>query len=114
MKTKLLITGAYGLVGTAICKLLESYPDIEVTKVKFDDTPNEVESVYDYVISGAGYGQPQMFSKDKLACININTIEVQKLFRYLKPKGKFLFISTSEVYSGAPSPHKETDIGRCA
>lgn len=109
---KLLITGAFGLVGRSICALLErDYPEIEITKVKYDDTPQRVERDFDYIVAGAGYGQPQMFSKDKLACININTIEIQKLFRYLKSGGKFLFVSTSEVYSGAPSPHKETDIG---
>jgi UDP-glucuronate decarboxylase len=105
-----LVTGAYGLVGTAICKQLESYPDIEVTKVKFDEI-SKYDTEFNYIIHAAGYGQPQMFSKDKLACININTRTTDNLFGWLKPGGKFLFVSTSEVYSGYSSPHKETDIG---
>lgn len=110
--SKFLITGAYGLVGSNICKILErDYPGIELTKVKFDLNPLGYYEKVDYIIHAAGYGQPQMFSKDKLRTIEINTELTENLFDVLKPQGKFLFISSSEVYSGAPSPHKETDIG---
>ncbi len=119
---KLLITGAYGLVGSNICKVLErDYPEIETVKVKGSRIVmhtnellrfiNEDLSTYDYVIHAAGYGQPQMFSKDKVKTIEINTTDTITLFNYLNPGGKFLFISSSEIYSGAPSPYKETDIG---
>lgn len=116
MKKRLLITGAFGLVGSAICKILDrDYPDIEVTKVKFDSFSNYngdlVYDGYDYIIHAAGYGQPQMFSKDKIKTIEINTQTTAGLLQFLKKDGKFLFVSSSEVYSGAPSPHKETDIG---
>lgn len=109
----ILITGAYGLVGSNICKALErDYPDIEITKAKFDARNETLDKCpFDYIIMASGYGQPQMFGKDKIKTININTEHVEHLFRYLKPNGKFLFVSSSEVYSGAPSPHKETDIG---
>lgn len=112
-KQRLLITGAYGLVGSNICKYLEkNCPHIEVTKVKFDARTERLEGCpYDYIIHAAGYGQPQMFGKEKLKTIEINTEHVEHLFRYLKPSGRFLFISTSEVYSGAKPPYKETDIG---
>ena len=112
---KLLITGAYGLVGQAICKLLdEKYPDIQVHKVKFDEIPDETirgKEEFDYAIHAAGYGQPLKFSIDKLKTIRINTETTDGIFKLLKPQGKFLFVSTSEVYSGFPSPHQETDIG---
>lgn len=114
---KLLITGAYGLVGSAICKLLEKdFPDIEITKIKCDEiySYGEIcfEDDYDYIIHAAGYGQPQKFSENKVRTININTDLTRDLIKYvLKPQGKFLFVSSSEIYSGAPSPHKETDIG---
>ncbi len=113
MKKRLIICGAYGLVGSNICKVLErDYPEIEIKKVKFDEGiwMNEQQS-FDYIIHAAGYGQPQMFGKDKLKTININTETTEDLFKYLKPGGKLLFVSSSEIYSGAPSPHKETDIG---
>jgi len=111
-KKKLLITGAYGLVGSNICKVLErDYPDIEVYKSKCDEFTFLDEAMFDMIIFGAGYGQPQMFSKDKMRTIQINTESLIDSFKLLKNGGKFLFISTAEVYSGAPSPHKETDIG---
>lgn len=113
MKKRLLITGAFGLVGSNICKILErDHRTIEVTKVKFDEGMYHAQSGdFDYMIHAAGYGQPKMFGKDKISCININTEAIDDLLRFAKPSCKFLFVSTSEVYSGSPSPHKETDIG---
>lgn len=107
---KLLITGAFGLVGSNICKVLESdYPEIEITKVKYDEIP---EGKFDYCIYGSGYGQPIQFSKNKLETIRIHSGNpLHATFNSTKKDGTFLYISSSEVYSGAPSPHKETDIG---
>lgn len=111
IKKKLLITGAFGLVGSSLCRVIErDMSDIEITKVKFDEDIM-VTDKFDYIIYASGYGQPQMFGKDKLKTLYINTTCVANTFTLLKPEGKFLFISTSEVYSGAPSPHKETYIG---
>ena len=113
--SKLLITGYAGLIGSNICKVLErDYPDVEVTKVKFDEVfwvPQAMREKFDMIIFGSGYGQPQKFSVNKLDTIRINTEYIHTLFAALKPGGKFLFISSSEIYSGAPSPHKESDIG---
>ncbi len=110
---KLLITGAFGLVGSNICKILEAhYPDIEVTKVKFDKLPNDSYKKYDYVIYGAGYGQPMKFMEDKIETVRIHSGQplIESIIS-LNSGGKFLYISSSEIYSGAPSPHKETYIG---
>lgn len=111
-KRNLLLTGAFGLIGSNICKILErDYPEIEVIKIKFNEYDRLQGQVFDYIIHAAGYGQPQMFGKDKIKTISINTFFTNELFLHLKVGGKFLFISTSEIYSGYPSPHKETDIG---
>lgn len=112
MSKKLLIIGAYGLVGSNICKILErDHPEIQITKVKYDKVDDDGEK-YDYIIQGGGYGQPQMFSKDKIKTIEINTGGTIDLFEnFLKKDGKFLFISTSEIYSGTPAPHTEEMIG---
>lgn len=106
----LIITGSEGLVGQHICKKLEQISDIKVTKVKFDRVPLNTPDA-DYIIHCAGYGQPLKFTKDKIATIRVNTETTVKLFTWLKPKGKFLFVSTSEVYSGAMPLYEETDIG---
>lgn len=104
------VIGAYGLIGVAICSVLENDPTVKLFKIKFDglhDLPYNLDCIVDCV----GYGQPQKFTIDKIGTIDINTRFITELFRHLKLEGKFLFVSTSEVYSGAESPHKETDIG---
>lgn len=112
MIKRIIVTGAYGLVGSNICKTLERvFPELELIKVKFDELNITEDLPVDFIIHAAGYGQPSKFSKDKLATIEINTTYTNKLFSMLKPGGKFLFISSSEVYSGAQPPYKETDIG---
>jgi nucleoside-diphosphate-sugar epimerase len=111
MKTKhIIVTGAYGLIGSNFCKTIPS--DWEVTKVKGLEIPPFTEMA-DYIIHGAGYGQPQKFLQDEIGTIKVNTEMTLCLFEtYLKPDGKFLFLSTSEVYSGLHNqPFKENKIG---
>lgn len=115
-KINVVITGAYGLVGNAFCELFEKLPkfarDITtIHKIKFDDLSSLGDLKADYIIHAAGYGQPLKFTQDKIKTIEINTKTTEELFKYLKPGGKFLFVSTSEVYSGAPTPYKEISIG---
>ncbi len=112
---KIALYGAYGLVGSNICKkiLEEDLSDsIEITRIKCDKFIFQpMGEVFDAVIYAAGYGQPELFGKDKIKTIEINTTNLIEAFKWLKPEGKFLYISSSEIYSGAPSPYKETDIG---
>lgn len=115
-KKKILVCGAYGLVGSNICKILErEHPEISITKIKCDEIYNDAGDPYlgyfDYIIHTAGYGQPSMFGKDKARTIGINTTLTNDLFKCMAKGGKFLFVSTSEVYSGSRPPHRETDIG---
>lgn len=66
----------------------------------------------DYIIHAAGYAQPGRFMQDKIKTIAINTTATMSLLNKLKNGGSFLFISTSEIYSGLPNPpYKESQIG---
>jgi nucleoside-diphosphate-sugar epimerase len=66
----------------------------------------------DYIIHAASYGQPIRFMENPLKTLKLNTLATYILFEKLKPGGKFLFVSTSELYIGLISPpFKETDIG---
>jgi len=66
----------------------------------------------DYIIHSAGYGQPVRFMQNPIETIQINTSATLSLFERLLPGGKFLFVSTAEVYSGLGSLfHRETEIG---
>jgi len=66
----------------------------------------------DYVIHSAGYAQPKKFTEDKLNTILLNTKTTSELFKLLNPGGSFLFLSTSELYSGLDSENiTEDEIG---
>lgn len=66
----------------------------------------------DYIIHAAGYGQPGKFLSDPVRTLKLNSFTTFCLLEKLKLHGKFLFISSSEVYSGlANPPHKESEIG---
>ena len=66
----------------------------------------------DVIIHAAGYAQPARFMDNPVATIQVNTSATTALLQRLKNDGRFLFVSSSEVYSGLKkSLVTETDIG---
>jgi UDP-glucuronate decarboxylase len=66
----------------------------------------------DIVIHSATYSQPAMFTQDPVATIRLNTTATLSLLDKVKPGGRFLFLSSSEVYSGLENPpYREEQIG---
>ena len=66
----------------------------------------------DFIIHAATYGQPQKFMADPAKVIKINTLSTFELLNKLHPNGKFLFISSSAVYTGCSNlPFTENEIG---
>ncbi len=129
-----LITGASGIVGTyflaglsttntkvyAVCQSKpETYwkeitDSFNCTVLRGDlcnDTFAKKLPEVDVIIHAAGYGQPGKFMQNPLKTIKLNTAVTLLLLEKLKAKGKFLFISSSEIYSGLKSPYKEYQIG---
>lgn len=75
---------------------------------------NRVESLpsVNCIIHAAGYGQPVKFMANPQETVLLNTSTVMALHSLLYPSGKFLFLSSSEVYSGnSCAPHTEGMIG---
>ncbi len=137
----ILLTGASGLIGTYLLaclkKLAEKGEKNFKTVVIMQNAPlphlksilDSLEAIIfqgditdynfcqslpaaDYIIHAAGYGQPGKFMENPIKTLRINTFSTFILFEKLLPNGKFLFISSSEVYSGLPnSPYKESTIG---
>ena len=67
---------------------------------------------FDFVVHGAGYGQPGKFLENPLKTISLNTTALQILLEKLERRGRLLFLSTSEIYSGCASElHQEDEIG---
>jgi UDP-glucuronate decarboxylase len=71
------------------------------------DLPN-----YDLILHCAGYGQPKKFIDKALDCIKINTFTVHELLDRVNPGGRFLFLSSSEIYSGLSGRVDELDVGK--
>ena len=137
----ILITGASGLLGTYFVACFDrfaksTYPPRRIVATIHSDLPMhliKIESAgrieffkgdltcdeflaqldeFDYIIHAAGYGQPGKFMEDKLKTIKLNTSTTMSLFRNLNKNGRFLFLSSSEVYSGSTkSPYSEVGIG---
>jgi dTDP-glucose 4,6-dehydratase/UDP-glucuronate decarboxylase len=71
-----------------------------------------IDTNYDLIIHGAGYGQPKKFLADEISTMTLNGMATLKLTKSLKEGGTFLFLSTSEIYLGSLSlPNKESDVG---
>jgi UDP-glucuronate decarboxylase len=62
------------------------------------------------IVHGATYGQPGMFMAEAVGTLKLNTTGTLALIEKLLPGGQFLFISSSEVYSGLSSPPYPEDV----
>ena len=66
----------------------------------------------DVIIHSAGYAQPAIFMANPVATFQLNTTATAALLQKLKPGGSFLYLSSSEIYSGLKkSTLSESDIG---
>jgi len=138
----ILITGATGLVGLNIISALHCYQDsskhrkFSITALSYTEPNGSMKEIFDSfginclygdlsnssfidslecfdcIIHSAGYGQPGKFLDDKLKTMAINTSATISLSKKLTHGGRFLFLSSSEIYSGcANKKHNEDDIG---
>jgi nucleoside-diphosphate-sugar epimerase len=87
------------------------------TKFKFikNDISKEKKNEYkkyDCIIFAAGYAQPSKFIENSIETIEINTFSLKKFILHLRKKGKFLYLSSSEVYNkNKKNILTEDDIG---
>lgn len=138
--TTILVTGASGLIGTYIlaclCRFREQGVRVHVYAQHLSEFPPHVAELMlqggfkdirasladfgeygrlpraDVILHAAGYAQPARFMADPVATIQINTSATIALLNRLKRNGRFLFVSSSEVYSGLKEASLvETDIG---
>ena len=135
-----LITGASGLIGVHLLACLRQarndilpqkvyavvnreplpymrelldYDEAQILRGDLTDTEfRDSLPAADCIIHAAGYGQPIRFMENPLTTLKINTAATFSLLEKLKPGGKFLFVSTSEVYTGLyEPPFSESQIG---
>jgi UDP-glucuronate decarboxylase len=124
------VTGATGLLGTHFLASL-SHLNVRGMKIKTFGVCHSGPADYtqdiarwgdihlvddwkgsaDVIIHAAGYAQPTVFTKEPAETIRINTALTQRLLEQLNTNGKFLFVSSSEVYSGLGGLVTESSIG---
>ena len=136
-RKRLLITGASGLIGkNLVARLLtlnkihglglqivaasksgifegleNSYEEFRIAAGDLN-SPSFIDALgeFDFTIHAAGYAQPGLFMADPLSTISINTSATLALVK--KTKDTFMFLSSSEVYSGSTqAPFDEEQIG---
>ena len=94
-------------------KSFVAYENVRVLRGDLTDIAflNEL-GTFDYIIHAAGYGQPGRFMEDQVKTLQLNTSTTLALFNRLAKHGHFLFLSSSEVYSGLSNPpYREAQIG---
>lgn len=135
-----LVTGASGFVGTyllaTLCSLRESGVPLTVhAQIHSEPAPHTAEIIRrggfnllradladcreclslpesDVILHSAGYAQPAVFMASPAATLQVNTTATAALLQKLRPGGVFLFVSSSEVYSGlGKAVAQEIDIG---
>ncbi len=137
--SNILITGATGLIGSALVELLLLYAEQYEFAVyagcrsrdrfvaRFGDNAKNLfffqldvteslnaEIHFDYIIHAASGASPHSFSSDPIGVMKANFLGTSNLLDYGVTHGlrKFLYISTGEVYGeGCPDKWTEKDSG---
>jgi nucleoside-diphosphate-sugar epimerase len=77
-----------------------------------DETFIETLPDADIIIHAAGSAEPSKFMLNPISSLKINTVTTLKLFEKLNKNGRFLFISSSDIYNGLELPkYSENQIG---
>lgn len=127
-----ILTGASGVIGRQFLKKLQSLDYFIYALYNTKLPPSNVDGggivVYkigdlaedgyvqslpeaDIIIHCASPSSPEEFQKDPVKTLALNTSVTKELLGRLKERGRFLFLSSSEVYSGNPnSPYMENYV----
>jgi UDP-glucuronate decarboxylase len=122
---RVLITGASGLIGTYLTECLKMLEDVEIHTISSTTTVDgtyhlcidmattmfHVQRPFDYIIHAVGYGQPDKFMQKSGHTLLLNSVVTLNLLPHLKKDGHFLFISSSEIYSGLSGSCTEDMVG---
>ncbi len=133
----ILVTGSSGLIGSNLLLLFNSllksgkysfdvhaiskHASVDIRdyhrriKFKFGNLSTGTSAFnlteYDFIFHAATYGQPSKFTQKGIETLILNGPIVLELSKFLSPKGTFVFLSTSEIYSGSNAkPSLETDL----
>lgn len=136
-KDEILVTGGSGLIGVNLIKFLQNIRDVNARKISVITKSGLLPDVgidykklnvlkgdlldseflrslpkADVIFHAAGYGQPAKFLDNALGTIKLNSDVTSILAEKTHKGGRFIFFSSSEIYSGLNSvPNFESEIG---
>jgi nucleoside-diphosphate-sugar epimerase len=134
---KILVTGASGLIGSNLVKQLLSLRQDNASKISIitksgilpkigiDETKIEILKGdlldldfvqklprFEIIFHAAGYGQPAKFLDDTFGTLRLNGEVTSVLLKKVERGGRFIYFSSSEVYSGSlEMPNREDHVG---
>lgn len=130
---KILITGASGVIGYNLCKLLgKTNSTIYINYLNDLENPfkkilndrfihkqfdicdvKKIESLpmFDMIFHLSGYGQPKRFVENPEKTFLLNSLSLLALTKKVIKNGQFIFASTSELYVNSPSSKETETIG---
>lgn len=131
---KVLITGASGLIGLNLMKYFENSSTesvrYEIHALAIRQIPeycliefggnnvtlhreiDGINVIFDLIFNCSGPSQPAVFTQNPGLVIEANIIQISKLHALLGPNGKFVQMSSSEIYSGCKlKPCTEDHLG---
>ena len=104
-----------GTYNTSLFKFVKDHfkKNEKVNFIKIDLSKKKLieRKKYDLIFHCAGYGQPSKFLKHKDSTYKLNSNAIMNLKKNLKKNSKFVYMSTSEIYSGNNQKCTEKSIG---
>ncbi len=111
-KKNIYVDGTYN---TSLFNFVKKYfkRNKKVKFIKINLTKNKIQKSkkYDLIFHCAGYGQPSKFLKYKKSTYKLNSTTIIDLKENLKKNGKFIYLSTTEIYSGNEKKCNEESVG---
>jgi len=104
-----------GTYNTSLFDFVKKYfkKNRKINFLKIDLNKNRIkkDKKYDLIFHCAGYGQPSKFLKYKSSTYKLNSNTIIDLKNNLKKNSKFIYLSTTEIYSGNEKKCTEDSIG---
>ena len=104
-----------GTYNTSLFEFVKKYfkknKKINFFKLNLNKKRIKKSKKYDIIFHCAGYGQPSKFLKYKSSTYKLNSKTIIDLKNNLKKNSKFIYLSTTEIYSGNEKKCTEESVG---
>ena len=112
-KIKLAIEATYNTYLFSFIKShLKKNKNISFIKIDLSKKKIKAKKKFDLIFHCAGYGQPSKFMRMKPTTYKLNSQTLLDLKENLKKSGKFIYMSTTEIYSGNTKICSELSVGK--